>query len=96
MKCFNASERCKPCDDKKEKDRSVWNVMKESEKKKQEKKNKQFRSLQLNTASCDACREMMPGDRDAAKSLVLSTEEKKNTQKREENLVGCHAIHTYI
>lgn len=50
-------------------------------------------ALQLNTASCDACREVMPGERDAAEYLVLSIEEK--LLKKEENLVGCHAIHTY-
>lgn len=63
------------------------------------KKKKQFRSLgmclalQLNTASCDAYWETMPGERDADKYFVLSIEER--LLKKEENLVACHAIHTY-
>jgi len=48
-------------------------------------------ALQLNTALCDVYRKMMPGEREAAKSLVLFTEqEEKLLLKERENLVGCH------
>lgn len=50
-------------------------------------------ALQLNTALCDACRETAPGERDAAKSLVLSTEEEKEKEKLLLKIRGCHAIH---
>lgn len=51
-------------------------------------------ALQLNTALCDVCRELMPGERDATKSLALFTEEEEKLLLKERKiLVGCRAMH---